>query len=72
MGTGNYNLQSCFKFGALLGLFVVLGINMVMLDTEELLDTRGSLLDKLWNVVNFGVAGCLNSWVFQNKVEFEV
>jgi hypothetical protein len=45
---------------------------MVMLDTEELLDTRGSLLDKLWNVVNFGVAGCLNSWVFQNKVEFEV
>lgn len=62
---GNYNLQSGFKFGALLGLFVGLGINMVMLGTMELLDIQGTLVDAVWNLVYFGVAGCLNGWVFQ-------
>lgn len=62
---GNYNLRSGFKFGALLGLFIGLGINMVMLGTMELLDIQGSLVDAVWNVVYFGVAGCLNGWVFQ-------
>jgi hypothetical protein len=62
---GNYNLQSGFKFGALLGLFVGLGINMVMLGTMELLDIQGTLVDAAWNVVYFGIAGTLNGWVFE-------
>lgn len=62
---GNYNLQSGFKFGALLGLFVGLGINMVTLGTLELIDLQGSLVDAVWNVVYFGIAGCLNGWIFK-------
>lgn len=62
---GEYNLQSGFKMGALLGLFVGLGINMVSLGTLELIDIQGTLVDAVWNVVYFGVAGCLNGWVFK-------
>lgn len=62
---GDYNLQSGFKFGALLGLFVGLGINMVTLGTMELIDIQGSLVDAVWNVVYFGVAGTLNGWIFE-------
>ena len=62
---GNYNLQSGFKFGALLGLFVGPGINMVRLGTLELIDLQGSLVDAVWNVVYIGIAGCLNGWIFK-------
>lgn len=62
---GEYNLQSAIKIGALLGLFVGLGINMVTLGALELMDIQGSLVDAVWNVVYFGVAGCLNGWVFE-------
>ena len=50
---------------ALLGLFVGLGINIVTLGTLELMDIQGSLVDAVWNVIYFGVAGCLNGWVFE-------
>ena len=62
---GEYNLHSGFKMGALLGLFVGLGINMVTLGTLELMDIQGSLVDAVWNVFYFSVAGCLNGWVFE-------
>lgn len=62
---GNYNLQSGFKLGALLGLFIGLGINMITLGTIELINIQGSLVDALWNVVCFGIAGSLNGWVFK-------
>jgi uncharacterized membrane protein (DUF485 family) len=62
---GEYNLRSGFKLGALLGLFVGLGINMVTVGTLELMDIQGSLADAVWNVVYFDVAGCLNGWVFE-------
>lgn len=62
---GEYNLRSGIKIWALLGLFAGLGINMVTLGTLELMDIQGSLVDAVWNVVYFGVAGCLNGWVFE-------
>ena len=62
---GKYNLQSGFKFGGLLRLFVGLGINMVMRGTMELLDLQGSLVYAVWNVVYFGDTGCLNGCIFQ-------
>ena len=62
---GEYNLRSGIKMGALLGLFVGLGINMVTIGTLELMDIQGSLVDAVWNIIYFGVAGCLNGWVFE-------
>jgi uncharacterized membrane protein (DUF485 family) len=62
---GEYNHRSGFKIGAFLGLFVGLGINMVTVGTLELMDIQGSLVDAVWNVVYFDVAGCLNGWVFE-------
>lgn len=63
---GNYNLRSGFKLGALLGLFVGLGINMITLGTVELMDIQGTVVDAVWNVIFFGIAGSLNGWVHQS------
>ncbi|MEK9602908.1 MAG: hypothetical protein VW127_00610 [Flavobacteriaceae bacterium] len=61
---GNYNLRNGFKLGALFGLFIGLGINMITLGTIELINIQGSLVDALWNVICFGIAGSLNGWIF--------
>jgi uncharacterized membrane protein (DUF485 family) len=62
---GRYNLKNGFKLGAIIGLFVGLGIKMVTLGTMELMDIEASLVDAAWNVVYFGIAGSLNGWVFK-------
>lgn len=61
---GNYNFRNGFKLGALFGLFIGLGINMITLGTIELINIQGSLVDALWNVICFGIAGSLNGWIF--------
>ena len=61
---GNYNLRNGFKLGALFGLFMGLGINMITLGTIELINIQGSFVDALWNVICFGIAGSLNGWIF--------
>ena len=62
---GRFTLSSGFKLGALLGLFVGLGLNMVSLGTIELMDAKGTLVEAVWNVVYFGTAGCLNGWIYK-------
>lgn len=62
---GNFTLSSGFKLGALLGLFVGLGLNMVALGTIELMDVQGTLVEAVWSVVYFGIAGCLNGWIYK-------
>ena len=62
---GHYSPKSGFKLGAIIGLFIGLGINMVTMGTVALIDFQASLVDAAWSVVSFGIAGSLNGWIFK-------
>tara|TARA_A200000113_G_scaffold117489_1_gene105357 strand:- start:496 stop:663 length:168 start_codon:yes stop_codon:yes gene_type:complete len=51
--------------GALIGVFVGLGMNMISLGTSALIDFEATVVDGVWRMVNFGIAGTLNGWIFR-------
>ena len=59
---GNYSLKSCFNFGALIGFFVEFGIGLVYYATANLMDLQASLVDAVWSIFYYGIAGALIGW----------
>jgi len=64
-GRGDYRAISGFRMGALMGVFVGLGMNMISLGTLALIDFEAAVVDGVWSMVNFGIAGALNGWIFR-------
>ena len=64
-GRGGYCATSGFRMGALIGVFVGLGMNMISLGTSALIDFEATVVDGVWSMVNFGIAGALNGWIFK-------
>ena len=64
-GRGDYRAISGFRMGALIGVFVGLGMNMISLGTSALIDFEATVVDGVWRMVNFGIAGTLSGWIFR-------
>ena len=54
---GTYTPSGGFQFGALAGLLTGLGLGFVMYGTTHLMDLTAHLVDGLWYVVLYGLAG---------------
>ena len=59
---GNYSLKSGFKFGALIGFFVGFGTGLVYYATANLMDLKAFLVDAVWSIFYYGIAGALIGW----------
>lgn len=54
---GSYTPTNGFQFGAIAGLLTGFGLGFVMFGTTHLMDLTGHLVDGLWYVVLYGLAG---------------
>lgn len=64
-GKGAYSLSNGFKLGALIGIFIGFGSNFISLGAIKLMDLQATVVDGLWSILYFGIAGSLNGWVFK-------
>ena len=64
-GAGSYNVRSGIQFGVLIGLFFGAGIGLVMYGTEMRITATGHLVDAVFWVVTYAIAGMISSIVYK-------
>lgn len=62
---GHHSLQEGFKFGALLGVLIGFGIGIIIYATSNFMDSTGQLVDAVWNVIYYGIAGMAIAFVYK-------
>ncbi len=60
-----YSAKSGFQFGAYIGILLGLGLGIIIYATTNFMDFTGQLVDGLWNVVYYGIAGAAIGSVFK-------
>ena len=58
-----------FKTGALVGLFIGAGVGALQYGSVQLVDLTAVLVDAVWSVFYYGMAGGIVAWVFAKKQE---
>ena len=64
-GLGSYNVRSGIQFEILIGLFFGAGIGLVMYGTEVRITATGHLVDAIFWVVTYAIAGMMTSFVYK-------
>ena len=67
---GNYSLKSGFNFGTLISFFVGFGTGLVYYATANLMDLKAFLVDAVWSIFYYGIAGALIGWTHK-KLKLE-
>ena len=61
---GNHSAKQGFCFGAFIGLFVGFGIGLITYGVMDLMDLTGHLVDGVWSIVFYGLAGMVISLAY--------
>ena len=64
-GLGSYNVRGGIQFEVLIGLFFGAGIGLVMYGTEVRITATGHLVDAIFWVVTYAIAGMMTSFVYK-------
>lgn len=64
-GKGEYSASNGFKMGAIAGIFVGFGSNLLLLGTTGLMDIEATIIDGFWSIAYFGIAGSLIGFSFK-------
>lgn len=55
--SGTYSTKNGFEFGAWIGIFIGLGLGLLWFSTSELMDTTGTLVGAIIDIIFYGIIG---------------
>jgi hypothetical protein len=62
---GHHSAGEGFKFGAWVGVFVGLGLNLLWYGTTELMDLTGHLAEGVIDIIFYGIIGAVIAMVYK-------
>lgn len=69
---GNYSAASGFQFGALVGLFVGLGMGLLWFGTANMMTLTGHLVEAGIDILFYGIIGSIIGMVYQKVAKPEL
>lgn len=66
---GHHSLKEGFQFGSLLGAMIGLGLGIIMYATSNFMDFKGQLVDGIWCIFYYGLAGVAISFVYKKNTK---
>jgi len=68
---GTHNFGHGFQFGALVGVFLGLGLNLIWFATSNSMSLTGHIIDGVFQIVALGITGGVISMVYDRFAESE-